>query len=317
MPWKNRHLQDHPLAERTPRKHDRPEKLLHLDFLGEEINTISRCRMAKDKAGTCRSCNSKRCRRPSSSDTKMYAVYHFHGDLPHLLRRRWRAIQPLVQPVCRSASIKDVIESFGLPHTEIDRITCNGQVTDFSQRVEANQHFDLYPIPSPWDILTPTLLRPTPLPDIRFMVDVNVGRLARYLRMAGFDTLYNASWDDQKILQEMQTDRRILLTRDLDLLKRKQVEFGRYIRAITPVDQLREILGLFGREVSANSFTRCLECNTPLQPVEKQDILERLEPLTIRYYTTFRICPCCDKIYWPGSHVDKMQRSLRQAGDAN
>lgn len=243
----------------------------------------------------------------------MDTVYHLHGDLSHLLRPHWRMMQPIAAPVTRSASIKDVLESFGLPHTEIDRITCNGRSADFSHRVEAGQQFDVYPIPSPWDFSTPTLLRPNPLPTIKFIVDVNVGRLARYLRMAGLDTRYDPTWNDRRILQEMAVDPCILLTRNLDLLKRKQVEWGRYIRAIEPMAQLREILDLFGRAGLPESLSRCLDCNTPLLSIAKQAILHRLEPLTIQYFETFSRCPRCDKIYWAGSHADRMQRSLQQA----
>lgn len=243
----------------------------------------------------------------------MYTTYHFHGDLPQLLRQRWRGQHPIVLPVTRSASIKDVMESFGLPHTEVDCITCNGRIVDFCQRVEANQRFDIHPTPCPWDTSTPTLLRPNPLPALRFIVDVNVGRLARYLRMAGFDTRYDPSWDERRIVREIQKNRRLLLTRNLDLLKRNQVEFGHYIRAITPVEQLREIIELFGSTAVPHPLSRCLECNTLLQPVRKEDILHRLEPLTIQYFSLFSLCPHCDKIYWPGTHVDKMLDSLNRA----
>jgi len=243
----------------------------------------------------------------------MYTTYHFHGDLHRLLRQRWRGRQPIALPVTRSASIKDVMESFGLPHTEVDRITCNGRITDFCQRVEASQRFDIHPIPCPWDTSIPTLLRPKPLPSLRFIVDVNVGRLARYLRMAGLDTLYDPSWDERRILREIQKNRCLLLTRNLDLLKRNQVEFGRYIRATTPEEQLREILELFGGTAAPNPLSRCLECNTLLQPVRKEDILHRLEPLTIEYFSLFSLCPHCDKIYWHGTHVDRMLQSLHRA----
>lgn len=239
----------------------------------------------------------------------MTAEYHFHGDLPTLLRRRWRNIHPVRQPVTRSASIKDVIESFGLPHTEVDRIECNGMEVDFSRPVEDACRFDIFPVSVPWDVSRPTLLRPRPLAAIRFIVDNNVGRLARYLRMAGFDTLYDYRWGDGDIVGLIEQDNRILLTRDLDLLKRKTVEFGRYIRSSRPERQMREVLHLFGTGGSI-PFSRCLECNSHLRSVEKQDILQRLEPLTRKYYESFSICPRCDKIYWPGSHVDKMRRNF-------
>jgi hypothetical protein len=240
----------------------------------------------------------------------MHAFYHFHGNLTNLLRRRWRGATPIIQPVTRSASIKDVIESFGVPHTEVGSILCDGLPVNFSRPVAAGQRFDIHPIPVPWEVTQPTPLRPRPLQGLGFVVDINAGRLASYLRMAGFDTLYDSSWDNAKILQVLQLEPRILLTRSLDLLKRKQVEYGRYIRTDAPVDQLREVSALFGIGESRHSFSRCLQCNTVLQPVPKQEILHRLEPLTIRYVESFSICGRCDKIYWKGSHVTGMQRVL-------
>lgn len=240
----------------------------------------------------------------------MNGYYHFHGDLTYLLRRRWRGATPVIQPVTRSASVKDVIESFGVPHTEVGRIVCDGLTVKFSQPVAAGQRFDIHPIPLPWEVTQPCLLRPRPLQGLGFVVDINVGRLARYLRMAGFDTLYDPAWDDAKILAVLRSEPRILLTRNLELLKRKEVEYGRYIRASAPLEQLREVFDLFGVTAPRRMFSRCLECNTPLRPVPKQEILERLEPLTRRYVDTFSICGRCDRIYWEGSHVARMQRML-------
>ncbi|MDD3619215.1 MAG: Mut7-C RNAse domain-containing protein [Desulfobulbaceae bacterium] len=246
----------------------------------------------------------------------MAAEYHFHGDLQTLLRRRWRDVRPVRQEVTRSASIKDVIESFGLPHTEVNRIECNAREVDFSRAVEDRDRFDIFPVHVPWDVARPTLLRPRPLQTIRFIVDNNVGRLARYLRMAGFDTLYDYRWTDGEIIALLEVENRILLTRDLDLLKRKRVEFGRYIRSGRPAAQVREVLNLFGA-AGLEPFSRCLECNFPLRSVEKEDVLHRLEPLTRKYYNSFSICSRCDRIYWPGSHVDRMRRSFPEIFSAS
>jgi len=214
--------------------------------------------------------------------------------------------------VTRSASIKDVIEAFGVPHTEIGRITCNGSEIGFSHRVEEHQQFMVEPVPVPWDLAKATLLRPSFAGELRFLVDRNVGKLARYVRMAGFDALYDPQWTEADLLDILQGERRILLTRNQDLLKRKRVIFGRCLRGGDPLLQLREIFALFALTTLHNRFTRCLECNGVLQPVRKQDILARLEPLTIRYVDHFQLCPSCDKIYWQGSHVDRMMRLLQE-----
>lgn len=240
----------------------------------------------------------------------MTATYHFHGDLPDLLRGRRRRQNPVVQEVTRSASVKDVLESFGLPHTEVGGILSNGRPVDFSWRVAEGQSFEIFPIRPPWDVFSPSLLRPVPLPAVRFLADANVGRLARYLRLAGFDTLYDWRWDDDLIAAMVSRENRIVLSRDLGLLKRKQIDFGRCIRAMEPAAQLREVLGLLDLFGAMRPFSRCLECNTPLVPVQKKEVLPRLEPLTKKYYETFSRCPGCDRIYWPGSHREKMELLL-------
>ncbi len=242
---------------------------------------------------------------------ELSAVFEFHGDLTTLLRPRWRNVHPIVQPVTRRASVKDVIESFGIPHTEIDRITCDNTEVDFSFPVNYGQRFNIYQVLPPWNVFQPTKLRPDPLKRIRFIVDVNVGRLARYLRAAGFDTLYNYHWDDNQIVNLIMQENLIVLTRDLGLLKRKQVQFGRYIRADRPIEQLREVMQLLNLEKEVKAFSRCLDCNRYLQHVSKEEIMHRLEPLTRKYYDSFSMCQACNKIYWSGSHVEEMRRFFR------
>lgn len=242
----------------------------------------------------------------------MPAVFEFHDDLSSLLRPKWRNTNPLVQEVTRRASIKDVIESFGLPHTEIGKIEFQGREVDFTFSVADNQFFKIFPVPAPWDVTEKSLLRPDPLTNIRFIVDVNVGRLARYLRMAGFDVLYNSDWNDEQIAAMIIQEKRIVLTRDFGLLKRKQVEFGRYVRSEKPAEQLDEIITLFGLQEKLKPFSRCLECNSLLETVDKKDVLPRLEPLTRKYYDTFSICAACDKVYWAGSHIEEMRQFFPQ-----
>jgi hypothetical protein len=244
----------------------------------------------------------------------MVASFHFLDDLTTLLRSRWRIPQPICLPVNRSASIKDVLEAFGVPHTEIGRILCNGSTIDFSHLVSDHQEFIVEPVSVPWDLVATCPLRPPFRGERRFLVDGNVGRLARYLRMAGFDTLFDPTWSEADLLQIVQRDTRIILTRNQDLLKRKQIVYGRCIRASSPLEQLREIVALFAITSCKNRFIRCLQCNGLLQSVPKQTILSRLEPLTIRYFDEFKICGSCDKIYWHGSHTDRMTILLQQVG---
>jgi hypothetical protein len=133
--------------------------------------------------------------------------------------------------------------------------------------------------------------------------------------MAGFDTFYQNYISDPELAEVAVREKRILLSKDKDLLKRKEVEFGYLVREIHPGKQLAEIVHLFGLRDQFKPLSRCLSCNGLLQPVEKQEIIDQLEPLTKKYYDSFRRCRRCRKIYWPGSHRDKMLRILNDYGD--
>lgn len=224
-------------------------------------------------------------------------------------------MQTIAIAVTRKASVKDMLESFGLPHTEIGFLRGGETNLDFSHIVEPEWKYTVQPVPEPWDVTVPTVLRPEPLPGVSFIVDVNVGRLARYLRAAGFDVLYDSRWSDKHIATLMKKEKRILLTRDMGLLMRKQIVFGRYVRAADPAIQLQEIIRLFGLEDRIRPFTRCLECNEVLQNVRKQDVFHRLEPLTKKYYDSFSVCPGCGRVYWAGSHIERMRRLFRGYAD--
>lgn len=172
----------------------------------------------------------------------------------------------------------------------------------------------VYPLRAPMDVLTATLLRPDPLTGITFAVDMNVGKLATLLRMAGFDTFYKNTISDLELAEVATQQKRILLSKDKDLLKRKTVVFGYLVREVYPKKQLGEVIHLFGLRDQVKPLTRCLNCNAPLHAVGKQQILDQLEPLTKKYYNDFRRCPLCNKIYWPGSHRDNMLTLLNSCG---
>jgi len=212
------------------------------------------------------------------------------------------------------ATVKHLIESAGPPHTEVGAIRVAGRAVGFDHVPTAGQSLIVEAIAPPWDVLSPCLLRPQPLKALRFVADVNVGKLALLLRMAGLDTAYGPRWADEDLAGLAEKEGRIVLTKDSALLKRRQVVFGRYVRAVLPDDQLVEVLGLFGIGRAPAPFSRCLRCNTPLAPVAKTAIDHRLEPKTRLYFDRFTICPTCNRIFWQGSHRQAMGRRLRHIG---
>jgi len=220
-------------------------------------------------------------------------------------------------PLVRRASIKNIIESLGVPHTEIGAIRIDGEAVDFNFIPGETLKCHIHGIQTPFDVTVPSILRPRPLAKIRFLVDVNVGKLAPLLRMSGIDASYAPHTSDKEISIMAEEDGRIILSRDLGLLKRRRVEFGRYIRSVYPYDQLAEVFSFFGLAGQYRPFSRCLRCNRRLIPVQKGAIRSRLEPKTWKYYDRFNICPGCSRIYWQGSHLDEMKKRLRNLSVIN
>ncbi len=221
---------------------------------------------------------------------------------------------PIEYRLERRASIKDIVESLGIPHTEIGTIQVGNRTTDFAFLPGPGQRIRVSEITPPFDVTRPSLLRPAPLETIRFVVDVNVGRLAALLRLTGFDVAYGNSLDDSHIAKLAHCENRVVLTKNRALLKRSKIVFGRLVRAMQPENQLIETLQFFGLTGPHNLFSRCLLCNRELKPVAKADILHRLEPKTKKYFNTFKTCPDCNRIYWRGSHCDTMAAMLKTAG---
>ena len=236
---------------------------------------------------------------------------HFHGWLTALTRRARRSNGPFTFPLNRRTSIKDLIESFGVPHTEVASILLNRQAVPFSHPIDPESSVEVFPARPPVNVLAPCLLRPKPLAAIRFLVDANVGKLGGKLRMAGFDTCYNPQWHDKQLADIAEKRQCILLSRDIQLLKRKKIEFGHFVRETLPAQQLAEVIHFYGLLDKMKPFSRCMRCNGTLTPVPKREILGQLEPLTQKFYHIFHRCSSCRQIYWPGSHREVMENDLK------
>ena len=232
-------------------------------------------------------------------------------------KRRKNKGQEIIYPLERKSSIKHIIESLGVPHTEIGKIVVEDKEIDFNYIPANSQKITVLPIIPPFDVTRPSVLRPEPLQKMGFVVDVNVGKLALLLRMLGLDTEYSPKFLDKDILSFCKKEKRIVLSKDTGLLECKQIIFGRHIRSVYPDDQLSEVLDFFGIKGPFKFFTRCLRCNNKLSLVNKKDIMHRLEPKTKKYFNRFKICSQCNRIYWRGSHYEKMKtRLLKMTDDA-
>ena len=205
-------------------------------------------------------------------------------------------------------SVKDMIESLGVPHTEVEAIIVNGEPVDFAYLPRDGDRISVYPAFRAIDVTPLARLRPHAPDEPRFILDTHLGQLATYLRMLGFDTLYRNDYRDDELADRSQRDQRILLTRDRGLLKRSIVTFGYYVRLTSPRRQVIEILRRFNLFDAVTPFRRCIDCNAVIQSVRKESIAARLPPMTRQYYDEFHICPACDRIYWKGSHYQRMER---------
>jgi len=232
-----------------------------------------------------------------------------HGDLDFFLRSAARA-RSLKRSLNEKTSVKDVIESCGIPHTEIDLILVNQQPVDFGHAIASEADIELYPVGAiPPGFKYKHLQVATA---ITFVADGHLGRLARDLRLLGFDVAYDPQAEDRQLLKVMERENRALLTRDRRLLMHAIVRTGYCPRSQNAEEQTIEVIRRFDLLGSIAPFTRCLRCNAPLRQVSKAEIVERLEPLTKIHYEQFRRCAGCGQIYWAGSHFSKLHKRLEQ-----
>jgi len=234
-----------------------------------------------------------------------------YGDLNPLLFRDF-AGPSVERQLAVPTSVKDLIEGCGVPHTEVDLILANDQPIDFSFLVQEDQQISVYPFFNHIDIAAGERLQQPTLPHNRFLADANLGKLARYLRMAGFDTAYIQGQSDEEIISQMLGEKRALLSRDRKLLMHKVIEYGYLPRSDDPAEQLQEVVRRFSLADNINPFSRCPHCNGVLQSVSKKDIIDRLEPLTKKYFDDFSQCPNCGQIYWAGSHRRRLDHRVKK-----
>jgi hypothetical protein len=237
------------------------------------------------------------------------AIFRFYDELNDFLapERRRRSFDC---PCARAATTKHMIEALGVPHTEVELVLVNGESVDFDRLLADGDRVAVYP---KWEALdiTPVLrVRQRPLRVTHFIADAHLGGLARLLRICGFDTLYDVHFDDGHIAAVSCQEGRIVLTRDRDLLKRKEITHGCYVHARKTEQQLREIADRLDLAGSMRPFTLCPYCNSLLHPVDKTQLQGLLPPDLGERYESFGMCDICKRVYWKGTHWQRMQAVL-------
>jgi uncharacterized protein with PIN domain len=237
------------------------------------------------------------------------AEFRFYAELNYFLPAD-KQKRSIVYRFNGNPSVKDAIESLGVPHTEVDLIIANGTSVGFDYHLQSGDRIAIYPMFESLDISSIAHVRRAPLRQTAFVLDVHLGKLARLLRMLGVDTLYRNDYDDPEIVDISLNQHRIILTRDRGILKRTVVTHGYYVKSNTPKEQLREVIRRFDLADQINPFHRCIACNGILTPVNKEDVLSELPPKTSTYFEEFHQCNSCGKIYWKGSHYQRMKKFI-------
>jgi uncharacterized protein with PIN domain len=243
-------------------------------------------------------------------DVKPFTVrLNFHDDLEFFLGSRTRR-ERVERSLSEKTSIKDVIESCGVPHPEVDLILVDGEAVNFNYVVTGDAEIEVYPPGIQYPQSRKKRLQVNMAR--RFVTDGHLGKLTRNLRMVGFDVAYDPRAHDRQLLDVMGRENRALLTRDRRLLMHAIVKTGYCPRSQDPDEQTVEVIRRFDLLSLITPFTRCLRCNAPLENVAKADVIEKLEPLTKIHYEEFRRCAGCGQIYWAGSHFEKLEKRIEK-----
>lgn len=233
------------------------------------------------------------------------ALFTFYGNLNDFLSKQDR-YNRITYSFKAIPALKDAIEAIGVPHVEVEWLLVNGSPVPFSVPLQPGDEVEVFPLDTP-----PAQLPRTPLRDYRlaprsFVLDTHLGALARRLRLLGIDTYHHPTFDDRTIAQIAHTQCRIVLTRDISLLKQKIIEWGYWLRSQQPEEQLLEVIKRYDLAPSFRPFTRCISCNGTIHAVEKEAVMEHLPHGTRDYFNQFYQCSACGKVYWKGSHYERM-----------
>jgi uncharacterized protein with PIN domain len=237
------------------------------------------------------------------------ATFRFYEELNDFLAPERRG-REFACRCARAATAKHMIEALGVPHTEVELVLINGESVGFERALGDGDRVAVYPKFEAFDVTPLVRVRERALRETRFVADAHLGGLAHLLRMTGFDTLYDNNFRDDEIERIAAAQGRIVLTRDRELLKRRGVTHGCYVRALRSEPQLREVFDRLDLAGSAQPFTRCLSCNAPLRAIDKAQVAPRLPPGVHERYERFAVCDGCARVFWEGMHWRRMREMV-------
>jgi len=240
------------------------------------------------------------------------ATFRFYEELNDFLAPRNRR-HDFDRACARAATVKHEIEALGVPHTEVELVLVNGESVGFERIIRDGDRIAVYPKFEAFDVSELLCVRGAPLRTPRFVADAHLGGLARLLRLTGFDTVYDNAIHDDDIERLCVEERRIVLTRDRELLKRRTITHGCYVRSLRPEPQLREVFARLDLAGLARPFSLCLACNVSLRSVDKTQVEARLPPSVRAHYESFSCCDSCGRVFWEGTHWQRLRRIVGEA----
>ncbi len=246
-----------------------------------------------------------------ASEPRKTAQFRFYEELNDFLPPDRRKLS-FPYGFVGTPSVKDAVEAIGVPHTEVDLVVVNGESVGWSYRLQDGDRVGVYPVFESLDISPAVRLRAAPLRAVRFVLDVHLGKLARLLRMLGFDAAYRRDYTDRDIVKISAGERRIVLTRDRGILKTKAVTHGYWVRSSNPKEQIREVVGRFDLARAVKPFERCMSCNGSLERTPRERLPSRVPERAAASHDEFLVCRDCGKIYWKGTHYERMKKSIRE-----
>jgi uncharacterized protein (TIGR02611 family) len=248
-----------------------------------------------------------------TEDVTASCEFRFYAELNDFLAPESRQ-RSFVHDFDGTPAVKDRIEALGVPHTEVDLILVDGQSVGFGHLLRGGERVAVYPVFESFEIGDVERLRPRPLRDVRFVLDVNLGRLAGYLRLLGFDSLYRNDFRDEDIVGISRSEHRIILTRDAGLLKRSAVTHGAFVHHTDPREQLREVIERFDLRHRLAPFTRCARCNGTIVAVSRSEAEGRVPDGIWAQDLEFTGCKSCGQVYWHGAHPGRLAGRLAAVG---
>ncbi len=253
---------------------------------------------------------------PSASDRHARAAreieIRFYAELNDFLQTHKRK-RAFIHAYTGTPSVMDTIEAIGVPHTEVDVILVDGRSVGFAHRLRGGERVAVYPMFERFDISPVTRLRPEPLRVTRLVVDVHLGTLARYLRLLGFDAVWQSDLADETIIDIALKEKRIILTRDKGILRNGRVTHAYWLRATEPMDQLDEVIRALDLAERMRPYSRCMECNGELRCVSRSEAARTVPLQIFLVHREFSRCENCGRVYWPGSHQKRLDAVIARA----